>query len=67
MNTASLLWGLFFGSFGFAYLMYGKKQSALVPAVAGVLLMVFPYFVDNTYLLAGIGAVLMALPFVVRL
>lgn len=67
VDTTSLLLGLFFGSFGFAYFMYGKRQSALVPAVSGVLLMVFPYFVSNNYVLAGMGAMLMALPFLIRL
>lgn len=67
MDGASLLWGLVFGSIGFAYFMYGKKQSALVPALTGVMLMVYPYFVSNTVALVLIGAVLMAVPYFVRL
>jgi drug/metabolite transporter (DMT)-like permease len=34
--------------------------------VCGVALMVYPYFVDNTWLLLGIGAVLCIAPFVIR-
>lgn len=67
LDTSSLLWGLVFGSVGFAYFMYGKKQRALVPALAGVILMVYPYFVTNTVLLVVVGAALMALPYFVRL
>jgi hypothetical protein len=61
--TAVLLWGLLFGSIGLGYFLYGKKQSAPVPLVCGLGLMLFPYFVSNTYLLAGIGALLMAIPY----
>jgi hypothetical protein len=66
LDTSSLLWGLFFGSIGFAYFMYGKKRSAVVPAVSGILLMVFPYFVSDTILLVVIGVALMAVPYFVR-
>ncbi|MET0580780.1 MAG: hypothetical protein ABWY48_08830 [Pseudoxanthomonas sp.] len=66
MDTASLLWGLVFGSFGLGYFIYGKNQKALVPAFCGVVLMVFPYFVSSTLLLVIIGAGLLAIPWFVR-
>jgi len=47
--------------------MYGRKQSAIVPLVCGVALMVFPYFVSNMLLLVSIGLVLMAIPYFVRI
>jgi hypothetical protein len=62
-----LLWGLLFGSIGLGYFIYGKKQRAVVPLVCGLALMLFPYFVSNPYLLAGIGAVLSAVPYFLRL
>ena len=67
MNTASLLWGLIFSSVGLGFFIYGKKQNAIVPLVCGLALMVCPYFVTNTFLLIGIGALLIALPYWVRL
>ncbi|WP_088278401.1 hypothetical protein [Ideonella sp. A 288] len=66
MTTASLLWGLLFGSLGAGYALYGKKQRALVPFVCGLALMGVPYLVDNALLLVAIGAALAAIPFVVR-
>lgn len=66
LDTSSLLWGLLFGSVGFSYFIYGRKQKATVPLVCGLLLMVFPYFVSNTVLLAAIGLALMVIPFFVR-
>jgi len=67
MNTSSLLWGLLFGSIGLGFLIYGRKQRAVVPLICGLGLMVFPYFVSNTILLVAVGAVLIAIPYFVRL
>jgi hypothetical protein len=58
---------LLFGSIGLGYFIYGKKQKAVVPLVCGVALMIFPYFVSNGLLLAGIGIVLSAIPYFLRL
>jgi len=38
-----------------------------VPLVCGLALMIFPYFVSNTVLLVAIGAMLIAVPYFVRL
>jgi hypothetical protein len=62
-----LLWGLLFGSIGLGFFIYGKNQRAVVPLVCGVALMVFPYLVSNVILLVGIGAVLIAIPYFLRL
>jgi hypothetical protein len=64
--TAVLLWGLLFGSIGLGYFIYGRKQRAAVPLVCGLGLMIFPYFVPNTMLLIGVGAVLIAIPYFLR-
>ena len=67
MEVASLFWGLLFGSIGMGFLIYGRKQRAVVPLVCGLALMVFPYFVSNTVLLVAIGIALMAIPYFLRL
>ena len=67
MNEAWLLWGLLFGSIGLGFFLYGKKQRAVVPLVCGLTLMIFPYFVSSTLLLVAIGAVLIAVPYFVRI
>jgi hypothetical protein len=67
MNPSSLLWGVVFGSVGVGFFMYGRRQQSAVPLITGVALMVFPYFISNTWLLVGIGAVLMAIPYFLRL
>lgn len=67
MNEAALLWGLLFGSIGLGYFIYGKRQSKIVPLVCGLALMVYPYLVEDTLPLVGIGVALMAIPYFVRL
>jgi len=66
-NPSQLLWGVLFGSVGLGYLVYCKKQRAVVPLVCGLALMAFPYFVSNTVLIVLIGAALSALPYFVRM
>lgn len=67
MDTAQLLWGLAFGSIGLGYFLYGRKQRVPVPLVCGIALMIFPYFIANTYALVGVGVLLSALPYFLRL
>lgn len=67
MDEGALWWGLLFGSIGLGFFIYGKRQKAPVPRVCGIGLMVFPYFVSNNWLMVPIGAVLIAIPYFVRL
>lgn len=66
MSTSLLFLGLLFGSVGFGYFLYGKRQAAIVPMLCGIALMVFPYFVSNVLILAIIGIALAALPYFYR-
>jgi len=67
MNEALLLWGVVFSAIGAGYFLYGKKQRAPVPLVCGIVLMAYPYFVSNTWVLVVMGVVLSAVPYFVRL
>ena len=66
-STSVLLWGLLFGSIGFGFFLYGKKQKAVVPLITGIVLCVVPYFIANVYVLVMVGVILMAIPFLVRI
>ena len=61
----ALIVGLLAGAFGMAYIVYGRRQSKVVPTVCGVLLCIYPWFTENVYALYGIGAALAAAPFLV--
>ena len=58
MNSTQLFLGVIFSSIGLGYFLYGKKQKMTVPFVVGLVLMVFPYFIESNFLLSGIGIVL---------
>ncbi|TKS60357.1 MAG: hypothetical protein EWM72_01395 [Nitrospira sp.] len=65
-STGILIWGIIFGSIGAGFAIYGKKQKAIVPLCVGIALCVFPYFIANVYVLVGVGLVLVAIPYFVR-
>lgn len=62
-NSATLLWGLLFGSIGLGYFLHGKRQRRALPFGCGLLLMASPWFIANTTALVAIGAALSVLPF----
>ena len=61
----NLFFGIVAGAIGVGYLVYGRRQKKLVPVIAGVLLCVYPYFVEGWLWLGVVGALLVAAPFVV--
>ena len=67
MDANSLIVGLFAGAVGVVYLAYGKKQSKLVYMISGVLLMAYPYFTDNIWILLVVGLALGIAPWVIML
>ncbi len=60
MDTANIVAGIVFGTIGFAAFIYGKKQALMRPMLLGVILMAYPYFVSNVWLLYLIGIALSA-------
>ena len=63
----TLIAAIFLGIIGSGYFLYGKKAHQPLPLVCGVLLCVFPYFIDSFLWTLAIGAVLIAAPFVITL
>ena len=46
---------------GFVLFVYGKKQERWPQLVAGIVLMVYPYFVDTLAMSVGIAAAIVAI------
>ncbi|WP_459916055.1 hypothetical protein [Desulfocicer niacini] len=67
MDTSILMWNVVFSSIGLGFFVYGKKQTAIVPLLSGIGLMLFPYFISNLYILIITGIVFIALPYFVRI
>ncbi len=66
-SVNALIASIFLGIVGSGYFMYGKKAHRPVPLVCGVMLCVFPYFIDSFLWTMVIGAVLLAAPFAITL
>ncbi len=63
MSTAYLLWSVLFSGIGLGYFVYGKRQQNLSALLGGIALVMAPYFLPSTYVLVGVSAAFMALPF----
>ena len=66
MNATQLFLGVIFSSIGLGYFMYGKKQKMTIPLTVGLVLMIFPYFIESNALLGGIGLLLSIVPYFLR-
>ncbi|HCA5150097.1 amino acid transport protein [Acinetobacter baumannii] len=55
-----------FSAIGLGYFLYGKKQKMTVPFTVGLVLMIFPYFIESNILLSGIGTLLSVIPYFLR-
>lgn len=68
MNLEQGIWvGLVTGVIGAGYFVYGKKQGSPVPLIAGILLMVYPYFIDSLLISICIGIGLVVAPFIIKI
>ncbi|MCB9896546.1 MAG: hypothetical protein H6825_00955 [Planctomycetes bacterium] len=65
-DSASLAWGLVLGAIGTGYFMYGKRMQKVLPMGCGVVLVALPYFVTGTLVLAVVGGLVCALPYLSR-
>ena len=65
-DSAVLLSGLLLSSIGLGYFIFGRKQENTIARYCGLALIIFPYFAGDIYMMLGIGAALIALPFVWR-
>jgi hypothetical protein len=54
-SPANLLGSILFGIVGYAAYRYGKKAGSFNPMAIGVALMVYPYFISQTWMLYVIG------------
>jgi hypothetical protein len=55
LDANTLLVSLLFSSIGFVLFAYGKKQSRVPHMAAGVILMIYPYFVPSVIAMSAVG------------
>jgi hypothetical protein len=63
MNPWSIFLSIIFSSIGLGYFLYGKRAGNAVAMGAGLVLMIFSYFINDAILMCLAGAALMAAPF----
>jgi len=66
VDTANIVWALLFGAVGIGYFTYGRRQDHKSALLAGMALMIYPYFVSGTLAMVAVGAALLALPFLLK-
>ncbi|MDB5294030.1 MAG: hypothetical protein JWO31_13 [Phycisphaerales bacterium] len=66
MDATSLILSLLFGMVGTGFVMYAKNAAKLVPAVAGIGLMVIPFFISDVVVMAIVCVAITCVPFVYR-
>lgn len=59
IDVNSILASIPVSGIGFVAFSYGKKQHRLPQMVAGIILMVFPYFVSNVWLMFLVAAIIL--------
>lgn len=59
-----LLLSMVYSTIGLGMFMYGKKAVRFVPLIAGILLMILPYFIASLLWMTIASIALMASPFV---
>lgn len=61
MDAGRLLTALAISSIGYVCFAYGKRQRLAPQLLVGLALMLFPYFVDDAWLMGAIAALLLGL------
>ncbi len=62
-SFSTLFAGFAFGVFGVFLIRAAKREARVEYALIGITLLVFPYFVENPWLLWGLGLALLLLAY----
>ncbi len=66
LNFDNIYSQLLISCLGMAFFMFGKKTQSLKPMLAGVAMSIYPFFVNNVWLLWAVTIAVMAGCFVLR-
>jgi hypothetical protein len=57
---------MIYSTIGLGMFLYGKKAVRIIPLLAGIALMIVPYFFGSLLWMSVVSLVLMALPILMR-
>lgn len=60
LSSGGLFLSLIIGSVGTVLFIYGKKQGRFPQMIAGIVLVAYPYFVSNLWVMGGIAVAICA-------
>ena len=66
MTTETVLFYIFSGAIAMAYMIYGKKQRKAAALLCGLGLAVVPYFALQMWVMLLLSAVMVILPFMLK-
>jgi hypothetical protein len=66
MNINWLLLSMVYSTIGLGMFMYGRRAVRIIPLVAGLALMVVPYFFSSLLWMSVVNVALMGLPILLR-
>ncbi len=65
-DTNTLYTSLIFSSIWMGYFIYGKKAPNLIALFSWIILMIYPYFINNIYYSIIIWIILILIPFIIK-
>ena len=65
-NVPVIIASIVFSSVGYVYFSYGKRTTNLQITATGIALMAYGYFTPTLLACVGVGAALLALPFLFK-
>ena len=65
-STANLFASVMFGIVGYAAYRYGRKTELRNPVIIGIALMIYPFFVTQTWAIYAVGLALCAALYLFR-
>jgi hypothetical protein len=57
-TPGSIFAAILFGAIGMGAFVWGKRTGRGLPMIIGAALMIYPYFISETWILFSVGAVL---------
>lgn len=61
---AYIVWAVIFSIIGLCFLVYGKKRKQNLTLIIGIVLLTYPIFITNPYIMVLVGAILTTVPFI---
>lgn len=66
MSITLVIGGYIISIIGLGYFLYGKKASNFSALISGIIMMIYPYFIESIIVLFVTALLLIVLPFYIK-